>query len=54
MMSVSTSPTTTRITPITLAAPIWLAWKPVMYMSRARMRVASPGPPWVRTKMRSK
>jgi hypothetical protein len=33
MTTVNTSPTTTKITPITLAAPIWFAWNPRMYMS---------------------
>ena len=37
-----------------LAGPIRLAWKPRLYMSSASTRVASPGPPSVSTKMRSK
>jgi hypothetical protein len=42
------------MTAIALASPIRLAWKPVLYMSSASTRVASPGPPAVSTKMRSK
>jgi len=39
---------------MTLAGPIWFDMNPVLYMSRARTSVASPGPPAVRTKIRSK
>ena len=42
------------MTAMTLAGPIRLAWKPRLYMSSASTRVASPGPPSVSTKMRSK
>ena len=42
------------MTAIALAGPMRLAWKPVLYMSRASTRVASPGPPSVSTKMMSK
>lgn len=42
------------MTAIALAGPIRLAWNPRLYMSRASTRVASPGPPSVNTKIRSK
>ena len=37
-----------------LAGPIRFAWNPVLYIFSARLVVASPGPPWVSTKRRSK